>query len=267
MKVIIVDDEKIILEGIKRTILKIYPDFEVNCFTSSNEAINFIDKNSCDVALLDIQMPEITGLELAKKIRNVKDSINIIFITGYSEYAVNAFSLNASGYIIKPPREEDIVNSFENLRYPVKEKNSRLFVQCFGNFEVFYDGVPIRFARRKAKELFAYLVNKNGATCNINELCGALWEESENIEANKVYLRTLFAELNKVLTRYDLANVLIRNKQSYGVDKSKFDCDFYKYLTNDPIAINSYMGEYMSQYSWAELTHAYLEKRKDKEGS
>lgn len=261
MKVVIIDDEKIILDGIRRSILKVYQDFEINCFVDANEAIDFIKKNSCDVILLDIQMPEITGLELAQKIKSIKDEVNIIFITGYSEYAVNAFSLNASGYIIKPPREKDIINAFENLRYPVK-KDNKLFVQCFGNFEVFYDGVPVRFGRKKAKELFAYLVNKNGATCNINELCDVLWEDSENIEANKVYLRTLIAEINKVLVRCNSSNVLIRNNQNYGVDKTKFECDFYNYLKNDSMAINSYMGEYMNQYSWAELTHAYLEKKK-----
>ena len=152
MKIVIVDDEKIILDGIERAILKIYPNFEINCFLDPNEAVNFIKKNSCDVVLLDIQMPEISGIELAKRIKGIKEDINIIFITGYSEYAVNAFSLNASGYIIKPPRESDIINAFENLRYPIKEKNTRIFIQCFGNFEVFYDGVPIQFGRRKAKD-------------------------------------------------------------------------------------------------------------------
>ena len=265
MKIVIIDDEKIILDGIKRSILKIYPNFEINCFLDSNEAVSFIKKNSCDVVLLDIQMPEISGIELAKRIKGIKENINIIFITGYSEYAINAFSLNASGYIIKPPRECDIINAFENLRYPIKEKNTRIFIQCFGNFEVFCDGVPIQFGRRKAKELLAYLVNKNGAICNINELCEALWENSEKIEANKVYIRTLIAEINRVLARYNAANILIRKKQNYGVDKTKFECDFYQYLNNDIEAINLYMGEYMNQYSWAELTHAYLEQKKCKE--
>lgn len=259
MNVIIVDDEKIILEGIKRTILKVYPEIEVNCFINPEEALCYVKDNSCDIALLDIQMPEITGLELAQRLKTIKNNINIIFVTGYSEYAVNAFSLNASGYLIKPPREKDVINAFENLRYPIKKK-SKLFVQCFGNFEVFYNGIPVQFRRRKAKELLAYLINKNGATCNINELCEALWENSDDIEANKVYLRTLFSELNKVLVYCDSSDVLIRNKQNYGVDKTKIECDFYKYLENDITAINSYMGEYMSQYSWAELTHAYLEK-------
>lgn len=259
MKVIIVDDEKIILEGIEKNILKVYPEFDINSFIDANEAIEFVNNNSCDVALLDIQMPEITGLELAQKLKKIKNNINIIFITGYSQYAVNAFTLNASGYIMKPPRKSDIINVFENLRYPIKEKD-KLFVQCFGNFEVFYNGAPVHFRRRKAKELFAYLVNKNGATCNINELCAVLWENSTNLEADKVYLRTLIAELNKVLISCNAGDVFIRNKQNYGVDKTKFECDFYKYLTNDTKSVNLYMGEYMNQYSWAELTHAYLEK-------
>lgn len=259
MKVIIVDDEKIILEGVKKNILKVYPDVDINSFIDANEAIEFVNNNSCDVALLDIQMPEITGLELAQKLKRINNSINIIFITGYSQYAVNAFTLNASGYIMKPPRISDIINAFENLRYPIKEKD-KLFVQCFGNFEVFYNGAPVHFRRRKAKELFAYLVNKNGATCNINELCAVLWENSTNLEADKVYLRTLIAELNKVLMSCNAGDVFIRNKQNYGVDKTKFECDFYKYLTNDTKSANLYMGEYMNQYSWAELTHAYLEK-------
>jgi two-component SAPR family response regulator len=264
LKIVIVDDEKIILDGIKRTILKIYPKYEINCFLDCNEAVNFINKFSCDVALLDIQMPEISGIELAKRIKGIKEDINIIFITGYSQYAVNAFSLNASGYIIKPPRDSDIINAFENLRHPIKE-NDKLFVQCFGNFEVFYKGTPVHFRRRKAKELFAYLVNKNGATCNINELCAVLWENSTNLEADKVYLRTLIAELNKVLISCNAGEVFIRNKQNYGVDKTKFECDFYEYLTNDTKSANLYMGEYMNQYSWAELTNAYLEQKKCEE--
>ena len=92
-------------------------------------------------------------------------------------------------------------------------------------------------------------------------MCEALWENSEKIEANKIYIRTLIAELNRVLERYDSANILIRKKQNYGVDRTKFECDFYQYLNNDIEAINLYMGEYMNQYSWAEITHGFLENK------
>lgn len=260
MKVIMIDDEQIALSELKEIVMEQYPDAEVECFTSSVPAIEFLNENRCDVAFLDINMPEMNGLELAVELKKVCNSINIIFVTGYSRYAVDAFSLNASGYILKPARTENVMNALENLRNPIVENKSKLFVQCFGNFEVFFNGTPLMFKRSKAKELFAYLVNLNGASCNASELCAVLWEDAIDSHSLKSNLRNIFLDLNRILEGYDAKDVIIHKKNFYAVDKTKLDCDYFDFLNYDPTAVNLYKGEYMKQYSWAEITHGFLEK-------
>ena len=128
-------------------------------------------------------MPERNGLSLAKDLKDIMPGTNIVFVTGYSDYAVEAFSINASGYILKPAQIEQVQNALNNLRTPIKYDNEKLRVQCFGNFEIFSGDERIVFKRQMAKELFAYLVNLRGASANTNEICAVLFEEDS--EANK----------------------------------------------------------------------------------
>ena len=82
-----------------------------------------------------------------KELKEINSSTNIVFVSGYSEYAVNVFSLNASGYILKPARKIDVENSLENLRIPVKYDEGKLRIQCFGNFDVFVGNEKVAFKR------------------------------------------------------------------------------------------------------------------------
>lgn len=260
MKIIMIDDEKLALSELSEILLEHYPDAEVNCFTDTAPAIEFLKNNTCDVAFVDINMPDKTGLELAVELKDICGGINIIFVTGYSQYAVDAFSLNASGYILKPAQTESVLNALGNLRNPIRTKSVKLFVQCFGNFEVFYNGTPLVFKRSKAKELFAYLVNLNGASCSASELCAVLWEDAADSNSLKSNLRNIVLELNRILDDCDAKDVFIHKKNFYAIDKTKLDCDYFKFLEYDADAVNSYKGEYMNQYSWAEITHGFLEK-------
>ena len=212
MKIIMIDDEKLALSELNEMLLEHYPDAEVNCFTETAPAIEFLKNNACDVAFVDINMPDKTGLELAVELKDICGGINIIFVTGYSQYAVDAFSLNASGYILKPAQTESVLNALENLRNPIRTKSERLYVQCFGNFEVFYNGTPLMFKRSKSKELFAYLVNLNGASCSASELCAVLWEDAVDSHSLKSNLRNIVLELNRILNECDAKDVFIHKK-------------------------------------------------------
>ena len=245
MKIIMIDDEKLALYELQEILMEHCPDAEVNCFTETAPAIEFLKNNAC---------------ELAVELKDICSGINIIFVTGYSQYAVDAFSLNASGYILKPAQTESVLNALRNLRNPILTKPSKLFVRCFGNFEVFYNDTPLVFKRSKAKELFAYLVDLNGASCSANELCAVLWEDAVDSHSLKSNLRNIVLELNRILDDCNAKDVFIHRKNFYAVDKTKLDCDYFKFLDGDMDAVNSYRGEYMNQYSWAEVTHGFLEK-------
>ena len=101
-------------------------------------------------------MPVISGLEMAKRLQQIYSSTNIIFVTGFSEYALDAFDVYASAYLTKPVTTEAITRAINHLRHPVVSKRVRF--QCFGNFEAYCDNKPIQFSLNKTKELLAYIV-------------------------------------------------------------------------------------------------------------
>ncbi len=197
---------------------------------------------------------EMDGLELAERLKEKNSETNIIFMTGYTQYALEAFGIFASGYLLKPLQREDVERAVRNLRCPVIYRKERLRVQCFGNFEVFYGGEPVTFARAKAKEIFAYLVDLKGAAATTGELCGILWEDSVDVEKNKHYLRNLIADIRKALQSCHAEDVFLSGRNRYSVNPDKIECDYYRFLNQDAVAVNSYRGEYMKQYSWAELS-------------
>ncbi len=182
MKVLLVDDEELQLIRIKNAAMKALPeDSEFFCYTNPVLAYEENVNNKFDIAFLDIEMPQINCIQLAKKLKKVNPLVNVIFVTAYDNYALEAYRLHASGYITKPVNENKIREEIGGLRYRVSlEHKHKIECKCFGNFEVFADGVPLKFQRSKSKELFAYLVDREGAAININELNAVLWEEDHS---------------------------------------------------------------------------------------
>ncbi len=248
MKILLVDDEKLQLIRLLNTVKKVLPDSEILSYTNPVLAFKENENNLIDIAFLDIEMPEINGIQLAKKLKKINPKINVIFVTAYDNYALDAYKLHASGYVTKPVNEKKVKDELEGLRYDVELKTSKkLQVKCFGNFEVFYNGVPLKFARSKSKELFAYLIDREGAAINVNELNAVLWEDDDH----KSYFRNLVSDITATLKSVGLDDVFIKRHNECFIDISKVDCDAYEYKNNNPTAIRMYRGEYMIQYEWA----------------
>lgn len=260
MKLLLVDDELIALEELQEALLQIQPGADIRCFDNSKKALECAGEEEFDIAFLDIEMPELSGLELAKRLKVIQPGLNIVFVTAYSEYALDAFSLYASGYLLKPVQTSHVKEAMTNLRTPPRYEGDGLRVQCFGAFEVFYQGKPVQFGRSLAKELFAYLIDLKGASANTAQICSILWEDSTDAVRRHHYFRNLMAELKKLLRQCGAADVLICQRNSFAIDVEKLECDYYKFLKNDVTAINSYHGEYMSQHSWAEMTAGELKR-------
>ena len=175
MKILAVDDEIIALEGLVKSIKEADSTAQVFSFRFADEAIKFMEKNICDVAFLDIEMYGINGVSLANILLQINPNINIVFSTGYGYYRDVAFDIHASGYIVKPITPEKVKKELLNLRKPVKVTN-KLQINVFGNFEVYFDGNPLKFKYSKSKELLAYLVDRRGALCTVSELIAILFE-------------------------------------------------------------------------------------------
>lgn len=257
MKVLAVDNEKMQLKMLERAIREAVPDVELTAFNIPMQALEWAKENTIDVAFLDIEMPVMNGVVLGKELKKLNPKVNLIFVTGYyQEYAAEAAPLHFSGYLEKPANATMVLNELENLRYPMEEKkaSTKLKVKCFGNFDVLYNGVPVEFERSKTKELFAYLVDRRGATVNGNQICAVLYEDDSNEKNNKSDLRKSVADLRSSLAAIGKENVFIKGFDSYAINADELDCDFYDWEKNVPYAIRAFHGEYMNQYSWGEYT-------------
>ena len=248
MRILLVDDEQLQLLRLTDAVKKALPqESEILSYTNPVLAWEENKEKPVDIAFLDIDMPVMNGMMLAKKLKTVNPQVNVIFVTAYNEYALDAYKLHASGYVTKPVNVEKIKAELDGLRYPVElTPTKKLQVKCFGNFEVFSGEIPVKFTRSKSKELFAYLVDREGAAVNVNELNAILWEEDK-----KSYFRNLVADIQASLKAVGAEDVFVKRRNECFIDPTKIDCDAYEYRKNNPNAIRMYRGEYMAQYSWA----------------
>ena len=257
-----VDDNPLIIQSVREGLSSLVPDGKHLAAESGAEALKCAEQSKPDVVFLDIEMPDRNGLDVAKRLKALRPQTNIVFITGHAEYALSAFELYASGFLLKPVTKSKLEEALENLRYPVSASSpmhaKKLKVQCFGQFEVWCDGRPLTFSRSKTKELFAYLIDRNGAMCSIQQLIAVLWPEAPSDASHASQLRVFTADLQTTLTRHGFGAVLLRRRGLLGIDTSRLDCDYYRYLADSAGEKQLFHGEYMSQYSFGEQTLAAL---------
>ena len=258
MRAIAVDDELYMLETLEEAV-SASPDItKVERFTSCSAALSYVTENPVDIAFLDINMRGIGGLGLAEKLIALQPQCKIVFCTGYGEYAVSAFQLHVSGYLMKPITAEAVQKEIDHIK-GLKATEKLLTIKCFGNFEVFYKGEALPFKRKKAKELLAVLVDRNGAGMTVKQICAILFPDDTDDTRNAAYLRQLILDLKTTLKAVRVEDVLRHDTPYYRIDPALVKCDYFSFLeTGKP----HFYGEYMTQYSWAEETCAMLQFKK-----
>ena len=258
MRAIAVDDELYMLEALTEAI-SASDDIELlRSFSSCSEALAYVDENPVDIAFLDINMRGMGGLRLAEQITEKQQKCKIVFCTGYEEYAVSAFQLHASGYLMKPITADDVQREIDHIKN-ISNTQKLLTVKCFGNFEVFYNGDILPFKRTKTKEILAVLVDRSGAGMTAKQMCAILFVDGTDDAKNVAYIRQLIFDLKNTLREVGAEGVLRHETPYYRIDPEKIRCDYFSHLeTGSP----EFRGEYMKQYSWAEETCAMLHFKK-----
>ena len=261
MRIFAIDDEKAMLELLHEAILQAEPSAEVRDFRRAGDALAAVEAGEKpDVVFSDIQMPGMDGLSLAVRLKSLAPEVKLIFVTGYEQYAVEAFRRHVSGYVMKPVDALRVREELDALQLPLRPAEpDKLRVRCFGYFDVFWHEDPLIFARTQTRELFAYLVDREGAACTGGEIISALWEDNDAVRNPKAYLRVLTQDLKNTLASVGMEAVLIRDHGQWAVRTELLNCDYYRLKKGEPEALNAYNGEYMIQYSWAEMTLAKLQ--------
>ena len=254
MIAITVDDERPMLTALTQAVCASPDISSVTEFSACSAALEWAKEHRVDFAFLDITMRGMGGLALAEKILELHPNCKIVFCTGYARYALDAFRLHVSGYLMKPIKAEAVQREIDHIKGE-KDKEKLLRVQCFGHFEAFAKGTALKFKRSKSKELLALLIDRNGAGMTGKQICARIWPDSGDDGKNMAYLRQLFTNLRQTLESVGAAEVLQQNGYSYLVDTSRIECDYYSFLKSGK---PEFRGEYMTQYSWAEDTCGLL---------
>ena len=261
MTILLVDRNSKTLEELRGFIKKLQPEAELLSFTDSPEALAEARQREIDIAFLEPEMPELSGLDLGEYLKDMNPLINLIFLSDSPEHAFEALELHASGYILKPVTEYVLKMELDDLRHPTGQKvGKRVFAQTFGNFELFVDGSPVNFKYSRTKEIVALLVNNRGAQTTNGELIACLWEDDGDPQKKLSYLGNLRQDLQNTFTKLKLDGIIHKQRGSMAIAKDKVECDLFEWLDKKKESKYQYIGDYMNQYSWPEYFHAELDE-------
>ena len=232
-RIMVVEDEQPILDLHTRLLEKYAPFQVVASFQSPIEAFKEIPKLELDALLLDIEMPKMTGLELAEKLVKEGIDVPIIFSTAYSQYAVEAFRVQALDYILKPMTPNTVKQIDERLqKYYGKQiskiQSEKLKVHLYDDTFVKKGDQLVKWPTRVTEELFYYFLLQDGNICSKWRIIDDIWPNLDEKRSlanlyNTIYrMRQLFAELEVPIVIERVNNgYLMKTNQAIEVDYNK----------------------------------------------
>lgn len=259
MKTIIVDDEAIMLRSFKRLSEGISAIHLVGEFQYPEEALAYAKENPVELAILDISMPGMTGLVLAKALKNLRPDMLIVFITAYDEYVRESNQIGIDYYIVKPYKREVIEQMADRMQLLARRQQKNIFIQTFGRFLILRDDSPIALSG-KAKEILALIVTRRGKEISNEEIYSTIWEGRPYGNAEmKVYYNAL-KRLKDALAEQNLSELLVSTARGQTVNTELFDCDYYAWQDKNMGERDKFTGEFMAEYSWGEYILADILK-------
>lgn len=261
LRIAALDDENHALERFE-SVVREFGDVELcGLFDDADDLIAFLDDNPLDVVFLDIEMPGKSGMQLAEELHLINHDLSVVFVTAFSQYAVEAFELSVSDYLMKPVSRERLRKTLDRVsgsRQPARKTESRVTIRCFPRFELRIDGQVIPQNRlMKAKELLAFLVSREGAETSWEQITEALWPDADYEKAhNNLYITTF--RLRRWLAENDISRIFESGRNSYRIVPSEFSCDLFdlkealKFGDRKKIQL-LFKGEFLEEegYGWA----------------
>ena len=276
MKVIIVDDERLALQSMKKH-LQDMESFEiVGAFQDPREAIDWVKRHAVDAVFLDIEMPEINGMVVAEHLLEVQPAIEIVFVTAYSHYAIDAFELHALDYLLKPIQRSRLEKTAQRLMerrgvvLTSGKPGRQAMLGCL--LKLHYrsesQGIQtIQWRTAKAQELFAYLIHHRGHSVHKETILEWMWPDYE-IEKSTAHLHTTIYQIRRVIKQMGLDTEVKYQDEGYRLDMGtvQLDAEVWEQGVRSAPSVSPetleqhhellqlYRGDYLEdhRYSWAE---------------
>lgn len=259
MHIIYVDDEKPALDNFRLTTASFPEINSLNMFQDGSAALAFAAEHTVDAAFLDMEMPGIHGLELAKKLKEHDPNIRVVFVTAYSQYALDAWGVDATGYLLKPYTAADIRKELAKCTYRPLPSH-QVVIQTIPTLSVTVNGVPLHISSAKPREMLALLVDCGERGFTAGEGIACLWPDRSNDSGTQSLLRMTYKRLLNTLEEAGAGHILASRENRRFLKVDQVDCDLYRILAGDKQAARKYDGEYLREYTWAEERNGQLSR-------
>ncbi|MFF2797399.1 response regulator [Lysinibacillus xylanilyticus] len=283
---IVMDDEPLALVNMEKK-LKEFNSIEViKSYTTVKDLLAEGPSLDFQVAFLDVEMPGMNGLEIARLLKEWNKNIFIVFVTAYRDYAVQAFEIHSIDYLLKPiskARLETTINRIQELLHlenkstPLQIRNKpKLTIQCFGGFVVLHNNKAVHWRTLKTKELFAFLFSNLNNHVPRDTIIDSLWVDTEFKKA-RVQLHTTVSYLRTTLSALGYSKVIKYANGCYILQLEDYQCDAHdlEHILNANMEtakidvekaetlIKSYQGEYMAalDYPWITSKANFMNNR------
>lgn len=277
IRVLLVDDEEDALDLLEILLGQIGGVQVVGRYVNPLLAMEAMVRSPVDAVFLDNQMPGMKGMEAARAIRQTLPQIPIVFTTAYAEYAVEAFEIQSTDYLLKPFTVDRLQNAVARIKQSMSESGAQTrrnesslpAIQCLGGFRIHLPGEGNRmlsWRTKKARELCAFLIHHEGKPAATAAIIEYLWP-GYDLNKAKTYLYTCMSYLRKSLADHNIPIVVHKVDQGfYAVwDGLEVDVTVFERLLNGALAdeeknerlydkVNRiYQGDYMEacDFSWA----------------
>ncbi|MGD9676924.1 MAG: response regulator [Vulcanibacillus sp.] len=261
---VIIDDERHAIKEIE-FYLKKYPEISVVAsFVNPLEALKKLPELKPQLVFLDIQMPQLMGIDAGSRILDIDPNIEIVFVTAYDQYAMDAFELNAIAYILKPIGHERFENTMRKVTKRIHKttpvnSNKYLKVQCFGTFKIAWEHQePLSWRSEKTKEVFVYLLMNDGNAVTRDQIIEAVFRDIEMDKAVK-QLHNAIYYIRKSLQEYGVEKSLIKVDGKYcmtlgGIYFDKQEWQSLLKLQEADLSVDRieeiYKGDYLEGADW-----------------
>lgn len=257
MHIIYVDDEKPAIDNFRLTVAN-FPEIRtLNTFQNGEQALEYAREHTVDAAFLDMEMPGIHGLALAKALKEQDSQIRIVFVTAFSEYALEAWNVDATGYLLKPYTAADIRKELGKCTYHPLPSH-RIVIETMPSLSVSVDGIPLFLSGAKPRELLALLVDRGESGFSVGEAIACLWPERPADAGTQSLFRMTWKRLADALETAGVGRLIAKSENRRYLRTEEVDCDLYRILAGDKQAARKYCGEYLKEYEWAEERNGQL---------
>lgn len=253
IRTILVDDEPWGMEQFRLECKDAGIDL-LGSFTNAGAAISYAMRNTVELALLDVKLPDMDGILLGKKLREINRDMLLIYVSAYEEYIKEAIlDVKADYYVLKPYNTRDVSDVLDRIRHLSARLRKRVRVRTFGEFDIFVDGQLLEFTNQKAKELLAFCIDSGGEV-TMKRAVEVLWEDRDYDEKVKCLYRKAVISLHTVFRKYGVDDIFSNGRGSCHVNRQGISCDYYEVLDGKNIKETLFDGRYMTNYSWGEET-------------